>query len=120
MVINDHMITETYKLGKKVFYNEISKSLAIDALVEETGMNKNSATKYMACIDALLSDGDYGSTVKESAIEYFITKINYDFDTEKLKITLQVFERHLIYQQGKNNLPGMWRIYRDWMNKIDK
>lgn len=118
MKINDDMIKETYKLGKKILYKEINKSLAIAILVEKIDMNKNSAIKYIACIDALLNDGDYGSTVNESAIEYFLTQINDDFDIEKLESALKVFERHLNYQKGKNNLPGMWQIYNYWINSI--
>lgn len=112
------MIEKTYILANKIVQGKISNKTAVYYLESILDMNKNSAQKYLSCIIALLTGGHYRSTVNESAIDYYCNNILIDFGSEKLQIALEVLKDHLEYQNGKKSLPGMWRIYYNYISKI--
>ena len=110
MKITNEMIEQVYISGKRIYRSEITLS---DAKAELTylGMNGNSAHKYLTAILAMLDGSQYGSTINSEATEYFLKNILTDFGSKGLTLSLDALKSHLEYQDGKNNLPGLWSLF---------
>ena len=108
--ITEKNIADSFQQGVLVYQKSISKKEAVDYL-SDTGMHKKSASMYITCVIALLSGTQYGSTVNENATEYFLKKIYADFGKDHLIHALDALKLHLEYQEGKNNLPGLWHLH---------
>lgn len=103
---------DCYELGKRVFAGEITVA---DAVKEIEDMNPKSARPYITCVAKMLAGEAYQSTVKQDAVTYFLTKIYEEQKADGLRNALESLKGHLEYQEGKNNLPSLWKVYEDFV-----
>ena len=108
---------DCYYYGKELFLGNISKREAVSMLVS-SGMAERSASYYLQCVNAMLAGKRYTATVNELATSYFLTKIFSDFGMVGLKKALRSMREHLDYQKGKNELPGLEKIYREFFDVL--
>ncbi len=106
---------DCYDYGKEIFLGHINKKSAVERLVN-TGMSSKSAVYYLQCVTSMLSGKRYTATVKEMASSYFLTQIYNDYGACGLQKALLSMRSHLDYQKGKNELPGIEKIYQDFLD----
>lgn len=106
---------DCYRYGKEIFLGKCSRKVAVKALVE-SGMSERSAVYYLQCVISMLSGKRYTATVNELATSHFLTQILCDFGMSGLKRALQSMRFHLDYQKGKNDLPGLEKLYQEFLD----
>ena len=87
--------------------------------VIQSGMDSNSAGKYFVAIDAMFNGIHYGSTINATATDYFWDNIRNDFGTDGLEKALRALKSHIDYQEGRNHLPSLKKIYNRYMETLD-
>ncbi|MGN1024880.1 MAG: hypothetical protein ACI4P4_00610 [Faecousia sp.] len=108
---------DCYDFGKEIFLGNLTRKEAVNALVE-SGMTERSAVYYLQCVCSMLSGKRYTATVNELATSYFLTQIFSDFEMPGLKTALQSMRAHLDYQKGKNELPGLEKLYQEFFDVL--
>ena len=108
---------DCYHWGKEVFFGNISRKEAVSILTR-SGMSERSAVYYLQCVTSMLSGKRYTATVNELATSYFLTQIYSDFGMSGLRAALQSMRQHLDYQKGKNELPGLEKLYREFLDVL--
>lgn len=108
---------DCYQYGKEMYQGNISRKDAVEKLMA-SGMNERSAVYYLQCVNAMLSGSRYTATVNELATSCFLTEICSDYGMDRLRLALQSLRSHLDYQKEKNKLPGLEKIYQEFMEVL--
>lgn len=97
--MTDDMIEMCYLCGKKVSEGENAPDLA-DDIVEETGMNRNSALMYLYAVSGMLKGEIYKRTISAKALKFFFERIFNDFGSKGLKNAILATKLHIEYRRG--------------------
>ena len=108
---------DCYAYGKELHLGNITKRKAVDALVS-SGMSARSAAYYLQCVTAMLEGTRYTATVNELATSHFLVQILSDYGMDGLRKALNSLRLHLDYQKGKNELPGMEKLYQEFVDVL--
>ena len=96
--MTDDMIEMCYCCGKKVSEGESAPELA-DDIVDETGMNRNSALMYLYAVSGMLKGEIYKRAISAKALKYFFERISNDFGSRGLKNAIQSTKLHINYRR---------------------
>ena len=96
--MTDNMIEMCYRCGKKVSEGESAPELA-DDIVDETGMNRNSALMYLYAVSGMLKGEIYKRAISAKALKYFFERISNDFGSRGLKNAIQSTKLHINYRR---------------------
>jgi 5-methylcytosine-specific restriction enzyme A len=99
MKVSNDLAPIAYKLAKDVYYNRLTLTEARDRLVEEYGMNSNSAVDYILSFRHFLKGERYTRTNNAYAAEYFINAIYNDYGSTGLKNALKALKLHIEYYE---------------------
>ena len=108
---------DCYTYGKEIHLGNTTRKEAVAFLVQ-SGMTERSAVYYLQCVTSMLEGKRYTATVKEVATSHFLVQILNDYGMDGLKIALKSMRMHLDYQKGKNELPGMEKLYQDFLDVL--
>ena len=97
--MTDDMIEMCYLCGKKVSEGESAPELA-DDIVDETGMNRNSALMYLYAVSGMLKGEIYKRTISAKALKFFFERISNDFGSKGLKNAIKATKLHIDYRRG--------------------
>ena len=97
--MTDDMIEMCYRCGKKVSEGESAPELA-DDIVDETGMNRNSALMYLYAVSGMLKGEIYKRTISAKALKFFFERISNDFGSKGLKNAIKATKLHIDYRRG--------------------
>lgn len=97
MKIELSSIKQVYKLAKKVYFKELSRSKAIHISIENGWMGKGSTQDYLQNFKCLLEGFVYKRTMKLAGTEYFLRKIHNDFGISAFSVSLRVVSEHVTY-----------------------
>ena len=75
MKITAEMIKAGYKVSVDVYEGKLAKKKAIDYLVDEVGMNRNSASSYILNFKAMIDGEKYVRTNNAQQTDYLLTHI---------------------------------------------
>lgn len=122
MKITNEMIEKAYMLSKMVYNHEIEKKTALEKLVQEYGMNRNSANDYINNFFKMMGGYLYTRTNNEYATEYYLEHISQDFGNEKLMLALQSVRDHVTYYEslGNGRLVSIRAIYMKYAKSINE
>ena len=113
------IIKQIYPLAKSVYEKKLDIKTASRKLVEDAGMNPNSANDSVRGFLKMMAGKRYTRTCNEAATEYFLEMIEADFGQQYLKLALSSVEKHLEYFESKfSPLPGIRRIHRKFSNRV--
>ena len=96
--MTDEMIDICYMCGKKLRDGENIQDLA-DCIVEETGMNRNSAIMYLYAVQGMLDGTVYKRTISAKATKIFFTKIFNEYGSAGLKTAIRGTRLHAQYRR---------------------
>ena len=96
--MTDDMIEMCYRCGKKVSEGESAPELA-DDIVDETGMNRNSALMYLYAVSGMLKGEIYKRAISAKAMKFFFDRIFNDFGSKGLKNAIQSTKLHIDYRR---------------------
>jgi 5-methylcytosine-specific restriction protein A len=121
MEITKEMIVAAYRVSKEIHNNQMSKNEAIELLINQHGMNHNSATDYINNFNYMMKGQKYSRTNNEEATEYYLNHILQDFGENQLVIALNAVDKHIIYYEGLGHgkLPGIRRIYEKYLKQLN-
>ena len=97
--MTDDMIEMCYRCGRKVSEGESAPELA-DDIVDETGMNRNSALMYLYAVSGMLKGEIYKRTISAKALKFFFERISNDFGSKGLKNAIKATKLHRDYRRG--------------------
>lgn len=109
--------TDVYQYTLDIRSGMLDHKKAKEKIVK-SGMNENSANKYFVALDAMLDGQHYGSTINSSATIFFLDNILKDFGLDGLENALKALKSHIDYQEGKNNLPSLKKIYNRYLKSL--
>ena len=96
--MTDEMIDICYMCGKTLRDGENIQDLA-DCIVEETGMNRNSAIMYLYAVQGMLDGTVYKRTISAKATKVFFTKIFNEYGSAGLRKAIRGTRLHTQYRQ---------------------
>lgn len=96
--MTDEMIEICYKCGKKLHDGESVQELA-DGIVENTGMNRNSAIMYLYAVQGMLNGTVYKRAISAKATKYIFDRIFSEYRSIGLKKAIQATRLHVQYRQ---------------------
>ena len=96
--MTDDMIEMCYRCGKKVSEGESAPELA-DDIVDETGMNRNSALMYLYAVSGMLKGEVYKRAISAKALKFFFERISNDFGSKGLKNAIRATKLHIDYRR---------------------
>ena len=96
--MTDDMIEMCYRCGKKVSEGESAPELA-DDIVDETGMNRNSALMYLYAVSGMLKGEIYKRAISAKAMKFFFDRIFNDFGSKGLKNAIKATKLHINYRK---------------------
>ena len=95
----DEMIEICYKCGKKLCSGENIHALA-NSIVEETGMNRNSAIMYLHAVQGMLKGTTYSRAISSRATKIFLTNIFNEYGSDGLNKAINAVKQHIIFRQA--------------------
>ena len=95
--MTDEMIQICYKCGKKVYDGENAQEVA-DDIVEETGMNRNSAIMYLYAVSAMLGGTIYKRAISAKAMQIFFDNIFNEYGSNGLRKAIAATRLHIDYR----------------------
>ena len=94
------MMAACYTCGNRLYQNpQLNFGRAIDDLVEETGMNRNSAIMYVYAVKSMLAGEGYKRAISQPATELFFNSIRRDYGPAGLRNALTATRTHIRYRQ---------------------
>ena len=96
--MTDDMIEMCYRCGRKVSEGESAPELA-DDIVDETGMNRNSALMYLYAVSGMLKGEIYKRAISAKAMKFFFERIFNDFGSAGLKNAIKATKLHINYRK---------------------
>ncbi len=118
MVITLDIIKKIYPLARDVFEQRASRYDVHNTLVEDVGMNGDSALMYLQVFQNMMRGECYKRTINRTATEYFLEMIRADYGKEALKTALLSVDEHIIYYESKAK--GKHRSIRKIHDKFSK
>ena len=96
--MTDAMIDLCYKGGKKVHSGDNIQEIA-DDIVDETGMNRNSAIMYMQVVCCLLDGIVYKRAINSKALQKYYDNIWNEYGSDGLKKAIIATREHISYRR---------------------
>ena len=96
--MTDEMVVVCYKCGKQLTEGDNPSELA-DMIVEETGMNRNSAMMYIYAVSSLLSGTVFKRAISGKALRKYYDLIWDDYGSAGLKKAIQATRLHIDYRK---------------------
>ena len=91
-------VKHCYKCGKKLHNGESVQELA-DSIVDDTGMNRNSAIMYLYAVQGMLDGTVYKRAISAKATKFFFTKIFNEYGSAGLRKAISAARLHVQYRQ---------------------
>jgi len=116
MKITTEMTEAAYSYAKNVYEERTSKEDALDMLVGDFGMNRNSAADYLNNFQHMMDGEKYTRTNNSEATEYYLSHIFSDYGPSKLSNALSAVDQHIAYYEavGRGNLNGIRSVYNKY------
>lgn len=96
--MTDEMMMVCYKSGKQLNEGANSSELA-DVIVEETGMNRNSAIMYIYAVSSLLSGTVFKRAISGKALKKYYDLIFNEYGSAGLKNAIKATRLHIEYRK---------------------
>ncbi len=96
--MTEEMIMICYKYGKELNIGGNPIEIA-DKIVEETGMNKNSAIMYIYAVSGMLDGTIYKRAISSTAIKKYFDIIFDEYGKVGLKKAIKATRAHIVYRQ---------------------
>jgi 5-methylcytosine-specific restriction protein A len=101
--ITHEMIHASYDIAKQIYNGEIVQRDGLDALVNNHGMNRNSASDYIHNYKCMLEGRRFPRTSNAYGTEYFLQKIYEDGGRTQLLNALSALRQHIDYYEAIGN-----------------
>ena len=98
------MTESAYAYSKKVYAGEMSVRESVNRLVNDSHMNKKSASNYIENFGKIMDGQVYKRNLSQKAIDYFLTKILEDYGVDKLSNAIQAVDKHIEYYENEANV----------------
>ncbi len=95
--ITIEMIARLYELSKQVYHTEISKNEAVEIILSEFDMNKNSALDYINNFKYMLNGEQYARALSCQGHRYYLENIKNDYNDEVFQKALIAVQKHINY-----------------------
>lgn len=95
--ISNEMVEIAYKVAKKVYSGELTKSEGKQEIANISGMSAGSAQDYITDFLAMMSGNEYHRTISNYGTSYFIENIKKDFGENAFLLALEATEKHIKY-----------------------
>ena len=120
MKITKAMIEEGYSVAKKIYEEQLNRKEGLNDLVQNYGMNPNSAADFLQNFNCMINGRKYSRTNSAKAVDYFLDRINLDYGNEKLQKALSAVKAHIEYYEDlkKYNLYKMRNVYDKYFSII--
>jgi 5-methylcytosine-specific restriction enzyme A len=114
------MIAKSYDIGKLFYKGKISLKDGIK-LLNEIGMNSNSASDYIYNYSNLIQGKLFTRTTNSSATDYYLDKIYQDDGKEGLKKAVLSLSQHIDYYEDKSGSSVKKRkeVYLKYLTLLD-
>lgn len=96
--MTDEMMVICYKCGK-LFNGGANSSALADMIVEETGMNRNSAIMYIYAVSSLLSGTVFKRAISGKALRKYYDLIFNEYGSAGLKKAIKATRLHIEYRK---------------------
>lgn len=96
--MTDKMVVVCYKCGKRLAEGDNPSELA-DMIVEETGMNRNSAMMYIYAVSSLLSGTVFKRAISGKALRKYYDLIWNEYGSAGLKKAIHATRLHIDYRK---------------------
>ncbi len=103
MKITTEMTSAAYHLSRDVYHQRMSKNDAIEYLVNVHGMNKGSASGYIANFKKMMDGEKYTRTNNAEQTDFFLKNILVDYGISKLGKAIKAANEHVDYYEGLGN-----------------
>ena len=118
--MTDKKFRGCYELGEQVYEGKISRTDAVDKLIDDYEMPKSSANMYIQFFKDMMVGKEYKRAVSHKYIRYYLNNILEHYDTKQLKISLQGLKAHILYKESYGvSVPGVHAIYNEYKEKLD-
>jgi len=117
--ITTEMITKSYEIGKMLYTNLISLKDGVKIL-QDIGMNKNSAVDYIYNYSNLIQGKLFTRTTSAKGTKYYLQKIYEENGNSGLQNALLSLSQHIEYYEQKSGSPVKKRkeIYFRYMDLL--
>lgn len=114
------MTKAAYAVSKQVYDGDTRTEDAVLQLVNDCGMNKNSARDYINNFQKIMNDNVYKRPLNREATDYILTNICRDYGISQLEIALQAVQLHIkyYYETTGNQLSKTKEVIRKHKNII--
>lgn len=96
--MTNEMIIACYEGGKKLLSGEMASDVA-DKIVEETGMNKNSAIMYVYAVHGMLEGTVYKRAISAKAMKKYFDTILSEYGKFGLQKAIKATRLHVAYRR---------------------
>ena len=117
MKITSEMTDCAYKYAKQVFENKIQRSVAIDQIHQESGMNKGSASDYISYFNLMRTGKSFTRGMKPDDIEIYLQNIKKDYGLKGLDYAITSIKNSIDFWESQTNPPNIKRI-NELLNSI--
>lgn len=115
MKIPDSIVPDAYAIAKQTYHGNTSLTEGVDSLVSMHGLNSNSARDYIINFRHMMDGRGFHRTLNAFSMEYFLKRIQLEYEVERLKNALTALREHILYYQSIQRTPvtmkAMWAIY---------
>ena len=95
--ITKEMVAYAYKISKKVFEVELSRTEGRDQITNQVNMNPGSAGDYISAFYSMMEGERYTRTLNEYSTRYFLKSILKDYGEEGLRKAINASSKHVTY-----------------------
>jgi len=100
MEISKAMIEKSFSVGKDFYHKKITRKKAVE-LLEQIGMNENSAGRYLSTYSKLIQGELFTSTINADATRYYLQRIFGESGESGLQNALSSLSQHIDYYERK-------------------
>lgn len=114
------MMAACYECANQLHHNaQLSFGHTMDDLVEQTGMNRNSAIMYVYAVKSMLAGEGYKRAISQPATELFFNLILRDYGPEGLQKALTAARTHITYRQQYGHIvDGLEKLCEAYETKL--
>lgn len=119
--ISNHMTHTAYTYSKMIYLGEMTQKIALQKIMQESGMAYGSASDYIAGLKYMLNGECYKRTLNNYATRYILGQIKTDFDEITFNGALNSVGQHIKYYESLNHgrLRGILKIFNEFSAVAD-
>ncbi len=110
------VIKQIYPIAKNVFERKYNMDDAQSRLVNEVGMNPNSALMYLQAFQKMMEGVGYKRAINGTATRYYLEMIDLDYGRPALIKALSTVDKHIMYYDGlgRGKLQNIRKIHQEF------